>query len=288
MKPMTSDLAAEPVIPMSSPVSRRERNLEEGKCKGVDGGSGYYAWTVEEVLTWLTESKISDKTVHAAFKSHHIDGEVLFYLTEEQLKEIIPSTGLRTKFMIARHKLADATIDTLARSPPHGLVQGLTWHHHGSSKHLLSFGRERGTHAHAHHSYMNGHGWAGAYSPRAARANPPPLWSPHGHDREQFGRQAQPDSKSVSEGDILERLSKALEAKDSEFSLDDVGNLTPWQREADEKLRNVAGGIVFVVELALNFIEPIFGHKVHPALHLIVLLPLILSVALQIMLMTKV
>ena len=52
------------------------------------------------------------------------------------------------------------------------------------------------------------------------------------------------------------------QAKEKEFSYDEVGNLTPWQREADTRIRNLAGGVVFVVELVLNFVEPIFDQEV--------------------------
>ena len=98
MKPMVS----EPGIAVSSPINSRARQLEEG-------GGSYHEWTIEEVLEWLTQvggtrslavhvypsihstrttqSKIIYKAVHAAFKEHHVDGEVLFYLTEDQVRD---------------------------------------------------------------------------------------------------------------------------------------------------------------------------------------------------------
>jgi len=202
-------------------------------------GGGYQDWTVADVLQWLTDSKITSPSVHEAFKQHHVDGEVLFYLTEKELIDIVPSTGLRKKFLIARHKLAEST--THDASPRHGMIHGLMWHHHGSSKHLLTFGSsDRQPHG-AHHAYGMGFatdalGRVGAWSPRSPRSNPPPIWSQHGHGhghghgRSQglgLGRDsghppaqsrgdvesAEPSTtKEPSEDDIVDRLSKALMA----------------------------------------------------------------------------
>ena len=70
--------------------------------------------------------------------------------------------------------------------------------------------------------------------------------------------------------------------------MDDVSNLNPWQEKEFEVMRNVSAGIVFVVELALNIFEPLFGQKVHPALHLIVLLPLVVSAVMAMFIKQKI
>ena len=142
---------------------------------------------------------------------------------------------MRTKFLIARHKLAEST--THNAEPRHGLIQGLTWHHHGSSKHMLNFGQSgdrrphgaaHGAHPFGHHSYGMGFatdalnfGW----SPRSPRSNAPSIWSQHGHGHgnghpDHGGGQgagsrgdvesAERSATKPSEDDIVERLSKAL------------------------------------------------------------------------------
>lgn len=86
--------------------------------QGEKGGE-YQDRTVADVLQWLTDSRITEPSVHKAFKQHHVDGEVLFYLTEKELMNIVP---VSSNFNFTTRAPILAYSHTRILTPPTSLV----------------------------------------------------------------------------------------------------------------------------------------------------------------------
>ena len=64
------------------------------------------------------------------------------------------------------------------------------------------------------------------------------------------------------------RLHNPKYEEDEKPKKEEMTNMVTWQQRAFKKQRNISGGITVVIEIILNFLP-----KVHPAAHLIALLP---------------